>query len=115
MKGKLKMSEKVEFEQFAESQEAIREYIHNDENHWGTHEATVRVTKANNIVFNEILSVVTLIETNESFVEIIWSKEYEDTYYIKYSNQYQEFKYYSGVLEIRCQNKFNQEIVITIE
>lgn len=108
------MSRKVPFSQFSDSQSAIREYIHVDAEHWGTHETRVKVWQDSKLIFDETISVATLIETNESFAEVFWPKGFEDTYYVKYSNQYQVFEYSGGTLDIKCQNKNGDDIVISI-
>ena len=109
------MSGRVSFEQFSDSQCAIREYIHFDESHWGTHKGIVKVIQNGDIIFDDELSIVALIDTNESFISIIWTKEWEGTYYVKYSNWYQIFKYHNDILEIKCQNKKGKEIKIHIK
>ncbi|TCL60591.1 hypothetical protein EDD76_102289 [Kineothrix alysoides] len=109
------MAKKVSNEQFSTSQYAISDYIHDADEHWGSHEAIVRVMKNGVVVFKQELNVVTLIETNYSFVDILWPKKYESIYYGKYTNEYQVFVYFSGILEIKCTDKKNEEIAITID
>ena len=108
------MASKVSPQQFADSQSAIREYIHANDEHRGTHKAKVKVWQDGRMIFDETISVVALIETNESFVQVIWPDSYEDTYYVKYSNQYQVFQYVGGTLDIQCQNKNGDNIIISI-
>ena len=108
------MTSKVSFQQFSDSQFAIRDYIHANDEHWGTHKARVKVWQAGRVIFDETISVVALIETNESFVEVIWPDGYENTYYVKYSNQYQVFEYVGGTLDIKCRNKNDDNIIISI-
>ena len=109
------MSKELPFEEFADSQNAIREYIHSGAGHWGTHKAEVTVLRDGKTVFKNTVSIVSLIETNESFVEIVWPEKEEKEYYAKYSNTYQNFEYDDGVLKIRCQDRERNNIVILIE
>jgi hypothetical protein len=111
------MSSKVNIAQFSDSQDAIREYIHSgqtDDEKWGNHTDIVKVRKNRMIIFNGELDVISLIETNESFVEIIWPKEYEEYFYIKYSNMFQQFEYDSGTLVINCRDRYDEEITIFV-
>ena len=110
-----RISKKLSFEEYADSQNAIREYIHSGAGHWGTHNAEVTVLRDGKTVFKNTVSVVSLIETNESFVEIVWPEKEEKEYYAKYSNNYQNFKYDDRVLEIRCQDREGNNITIQIE
>ena len=57
---------------------------------------------------------MSLIETNESFVEIVRPEKEEKEYYVKYSNNYQNFEYDDGVLKIRCQDREENKITIQI-
>ena len=109
------MSKKLSFEEYADSQNAIREYIHSGAGHWGTHKAEVTVLRDGKTVFKNTVSVVSLIETNESFVEVVWPEKEEGEYFGKYSNTYQNFEYDDGVLKIRCQDRERNNIVILIE
>ena len=109
------MSKKLSIKEFSDSQDAIREYIHSGTGHWGTHKGKVRVMRNGKTVFVDIVSIVSLIETNEFFVEIIWEGKEEKEYYIRYSNTYQYFEYDNGVLKIRCQDRKGNNIVIHIE
>ena len=45
------MSKELPFEEFADSQNAIREYIHSGAGHWGTHKAEVTVLRDGKTVF----------------------------------------------------------------
>lgn len=108
------MAKEISFEQFSNSQYAIQDYIHSDKKNWGTHEANVKVLENDILVFEQKLSIVSLIETNESFVEIIWPKNEEKIYYIKYSNKFQVFEYSNNMLEIKCENRSGKDIVIHI-
>ena len=103
--------------QYAESQDAIREYIHSgstrDEN-WGGHIDSVTVIKDGETIFRDKLTVVSVIETNESFVEIIWPQKYEERFWIKYSNRYQWFRFEKGTLSIDCIEKDGEKIMILI-
>ena len=79
-------AKKLSFEEYADSQNAIREYIHSGAGHWGTHKAEVTVLRDGKTVFKNTVSIVSLIETNESFVEIVRPEKEEKEYYVKYSN-----------------------------
>jgi hypothetical protein len=111
------MSGKVNFEQFLDSQDAIQKYIHSgqtDDEKRGNHTDIVKVIKNGKIIFNGKLEVISLIETNESFVDIYWSKEYEKHFYIKYSNVFNIFEYGSGTLVINCEEKSGEKIIIYV-
>lgn len=107
----------VDIEQFADSQYAIQDYIHSGQTRdekWGSHIDTVMVIKNGETIFKENLTVISLIETNESFVEIIWPPEYEDRFWMKYSNRFQPFEYEAGRLVINWKEKNGDKISIFI-
>ena len=107
----------VDIEQFSDSQYAIQKYIHSGQTSdakWGSHLDTVMVIKNGNTIFKSKLTVISLIETNESFVEIIWPQEKEYLYWGKYSNRFQPFEYDEGTLVIEWKDKNNEKITILI-
>lgn len=107
----------VDIEQFADSQNAIQEYIYSGlsrDEKWGSHVDTVMVIKDGETILKEDLTVISLIETNESFVEIIWPEEYEERFWVKYSNRFQPFEYETGTLIINWKEKNGEKITILI-
>ncbi len=101
-------------EQFSDSCRAIKEYIHSDEDHWGTHVAKITVIEDDTMIFNQELSIISLIETNDAFIDIMWPKEVENIYYGKYSSWYQMCEYDNGILKIKCKSKKGKDIIIRI-
>lgn len=71
------MGKRNSSEQFSVSYHAIKEYIHSNESYWGNHVAKIAVMQNNNMIFNEELSIISLIETNDAFVDIIWPKKWK--------------------------------------
>lgn len=47
-------------------------------------------------------------------MEIIWPKEYEEYFYINYSNMFQQFEYDSGTLVINCKDRYDEKITIFV-
>ncbi len=80
---------------FADSHEAMYNYI-NSGNNRGRHTARVIVIKNNRVLFNRELQVITFIETNESYAEILWPEENESQYYVRYSNVFQVLNLKTG-------------------
>lgn len=111
------MLKKDNMDQFVDSQYAIQDYIHSGKTRdekWGSHIDTVMVIKNGETIFKENLTVISLIETNESFVEIIWPSKYEERFWIKYSNRFQTFRYDTGTLIIDWKEKNGDKITILI-
>ena len=60
------------------------------------------------------MTVISLIETNESFVEIIWPPKYKERFWIKYSNRFPSFRYDTGTLVIDWEERNGEKITIRI-
>jgi len=108
------MGKRNTIQQFSDSCHAVKEYIHSDESHWGSHVAKITVVVDNTTIFDQELSIVSLIETNDAFIDIIWPKEMENIYYGKYSSWYQICEYDNGILRIKCKNRKGKDIIICI-
>ncbi len=108
------MRRKVDFEDFAESQYAINNYIHFKTDNYFMHEARVLVSSGGKIEYNEILKVIPRIETNISSVEIIGDAQFEQDYYGRYTNEYQKFIFINGTLLIKGEDKWGNPIEIDV-
>ena len=81
------MGEGVDVNTFANSQCAIREYMHFKLENEYMHEARVLVSSMGKTRYNDILKVVPRIETNNSSIDIIGDAQFELDYYGKYTNE----------------------------
>lgn len=75
------MGERVDVSTFANSQCAIREYMHFKLENEYMHEARVLVSSMGKTRYNDILKVVPRIETNNSSIDIIGDAQFELDYY----------------------------------
>ena len=97
------------------SQYAINDYIHIDGNYY-IHETKVIVVKNNRIVYDGLLKVNARIETNDSYVEIIWDDEEDIMFYGRYNGKYHntDIEFDDGKLVIQAVDRKNNPISITI-
>ncbi len=108
------MGKKVASEVFADSQDAIRDYMHFKDGNDYMHEARVLVSSRGKNQYNSILKVIPGIETNNSFVDIIGDTQFERDYYGKYTNEYQKFTFINGTLLIKGEDIWGNPIEIDI-
>lgn len=111
---KVIMGKKVSFEEFADSQYAIRDYMHFKVGNKYMHEARVLVSSRGETKYNNILNVVPRIETNNSFIDIIGDEQFDRDYYSKYTNEYQKFAFIDGILLIKGEDRLGNPIEIDI-
>lgn len=105
---------RVSFEMFAQSQYAIREYIDNKGGNEYMHEARVLISSKGETKYNRILEVVSKIETNDSFVNIIGDNQFVQDYYETYTNAYQSFSFINNTLLIKGEDRSGNPIEINI-
>jgi len=105
---------KLKFKDFADSQHAIKEYMEYKPNNSYLHEARVIISSKGNAIFNDIIRVVVSIETNYSFVELVDSEGLEHDFYVRYTNEYQKFKFINGTLVIKAVDRDGNNIEIDI-
>lgn len=108
------MGRKVEFDVFANSQYAIRDYMHFKDGNDYIHDAKVIVSSQGKSKYNNILQVIPRIETNNSFVDIVSDTQFERDYYGKYTNEYQQFTFCNGTLLINGEDRWGNPIEINI-
>lgn len=108
------MSPKLQFNYFADSQYAIKEYIDYRKENYYLHEARVIVSSDGKTIFNDVIRVAASIETNYSFVELIGNAQFERDFYPRYTNKYQKFKFICGTLVIQAEDKCGNDIEIDI-
>lgn len=108
------MGNRVDFDVFADSQYAIRDYMHFKDGNENMHEARVLVSSSGETKYNNILKVVPRIETNNSYIDIISDAPFERDYYSKYTNEYQTFSFINGTLLIRGEDRWGNPIQINI-
>lgn len=103
------MGAELSFEQFADSQKALQEFIDAIDDTDDTADVTVK--EKDTIVYSEQnCQVHQRIETNYSHVDIIWNGEKTNSqfpYFITYRNDYQVFKSYKNILTILQANDRN--------
>ena len=97
------------------SQYAINDYIHIEGNYY-IHETRVIVIQNNKIVYDGELKVNARIETNDSYVEIIWNDDEDLIFYGRYNGKYDntDIEFDDGKLIIHGINRHEQPISITI-
>ena len=108
------MSKRLAFDDFADSQDAIREYIEDKEEDSCLHEARVIILTNGKIRFNDVIRVVASIETNYSFVELYGNEKFDKEFYSRYTNDYQKFSYSGGTLLIQAKDRCGNTIKINI-
>lgn len=108
------MRRKVDFEIFAESQQAINNYMNFKTGNCFIHEARVLVSSRGKIEYNEILKIIPGIETNISLVEIVGDAQFDQDYYGRYTNEYQKFIFINDTLLIEGEDKWGNPIEIDI-
>lgn len=108
------MGKKVDFDEFADSHEAINDYMHFKAGNGYMHDARVLVSSKGKNKYNNILKVLPRIETNYSFVEIFGDVQFERDYYVKYTNNYQKFAFIHGTLLIKGEDRWGNPIEIAI-
>lgn len=108
------MGDRVDVNTFANSQCAIREYMHFKLENEYMHEARVLVSSMGKNRYNDILKVVPRIETNNSSIDIIGDAQFERDYYGKYTNEYQIFTFINGTLLIKGVDRWGNPIEIDI-
>lgn len=106
--------EKVSFDEFTNSQYAIRDYMHYRIENKYIHEARVLVSSRGETKYSGILKVIPRIETNNSFIDIIGDAQFERDYYLRYTNEYQKFVFINGTLLIKCEDRWGDSIEIDI-
>ncbi|HII4496903.1 hypothetical protein EHZ13_01920 [Clostridium perfringens] len=108
------MGRKNNFEEFTDSQDAIRQYMRSKEGNNFMHKARVVVYSNGETMYNSILKVIPSIETNNSVFDIIGDEEFERYYYTKYNNEYQKFKFINDILSINGNDRNGNFIEIDI-
>ena len=108
------LGDRVDVSTFANSQCAIREYMHFKLENEYMHEARVLVSSMGKTRYNDILKVVPRIETNNSSIDIIGDTQFERDYYGKYTNEYQIFTFINGTLLIKGVDIWGNPIEIDI-
>lgn len=108
------MVKKVNNNVFYKSQYAIRDYMHFRSGNAVMHKARVLVSYRGKNKYNNVLTVHPKIETNYSYVEIFGDDEFHEDYYIKYTNEYQEFNLVNGTLLIKGEDRWGNPIEINI-
>ena len=108
------MGKRIDFKEFVDSQYAIRDYMHSKVGNDYMHEARVLVSSRGETKYSSILKVVPSIETNNSFVNIIGDAQFDQDYYIKYTNEYQKFAFINGALLIKGEDRWGNPIEIDI-
>lgn len=105
----------MNMEEFAESQYAIRGYLHQDNRNEFPHPARVIVRRNLTVEFDEGVSAWARIETNYSQVDINWENEYlENKYYSTYRNDYQKIRFDGTFLTIYAKDKQGNDIEIIV-
>lgn len=108
----------MDMDMFANSQMAIRDYLDKDGNNEFPHKTMVTVKQNSEVVHHGIESVMARIETNYSFVDIIWKKDDRnlgEKYYQGYTNEYKVMKYDGNFLIIFAEDKKGNKIEISID
>ena len=108
------MGKRIEFEEFVDSQYAIRDYMYSKDGNDYMHEARVLVSFRGKIKYNSILKVVPSIETNNSFIDIIGDVQFNRDYYSRYTSEYQKFDFINGTLLIKGEDRWGNPIEIDI-
>ncbi len=108
------MGKRIDFEEFVNSQYAIRDYMHFKTGNEYMHEARVVISSRGKTKYNNILRVVASIETNKSFIDIIGDVKFDRDYYTQYTNEYQKFTFTNGTLLIKGVDKWGNPIEIDI-
>lgn len=105
----------MNMDDFADSQYAVNDYLHQDSGNEFPHTTRVIVKRNSVVEFDETVSAWARIETNYSHVEINWEKEYlEDKYYSTYRNDYQKIRFDGAFLTVYAKDKQNNDIEIII-
>jgi len=105
---------KVDFETFAASQNAIRDYIYFRLENDTMHDARILISSMGETKYSGILKVIAKIETNNSSVDIFGDPQFEQDYFLSYNNEYQVFTFINGTLLIKCTDKWGNQIEIDI-
>ena len=108
------MRKMIESEEVADSQYAIRDYMHFKAGNDYLHEARVLVSSRGKTKYNSILKVIPGIETNNLFIYIIGDEQFDRDYYTKYTNGYQKFTFINGTLLIKGEDRREKPIEIDI-
>ena len=108
------MGKRIGFEEFVDSQYAIRDYMNFKDGNDYMHEARVLVSSKGKTKYSNILKVVARIETNNSFIDIIGDAQFDRDYYTKYTNDYQKFTFINGTLLIKGEDRWGNPIEIDI-
>ena len=108
------MGEEIDDQVFDSSQYAIRDYMNCKKGNNNMHKARVLVSLSGENVYNNILKVVPVIDTNYSSVDIIGDTQFERNYYTGYNNKYQKFTFINGALLITGKDRFGNSIEIDI-
>ena len=108
------MGKKNDFEEFTDSQDAIRQYMRSKDGNDFIHKARVVVYSRGETKYNSILKVVPSIETNNSVFDIIGDEQFDRNYYTKYTNEYQKFTFINGTLLIKGKDRKGNSIKIDI-
>lgn len=108
------MGRMMDFEEFVNSQYAIRDYMHFKTGNDYMHEARIVVSSKGKTKYSNILRVVPSIETNNSFIDIIGDAQFDRYYYTQYTNEYQKFAFIDGTLLIKGVDRWGNPIEIDI-
>lgn len=108
------MRKHLDYNTFADSQFAIKEYMNWKVENYYMHEAKISVLSEGKVQYDGILNVIPRIETNNSFIDIIADSQFERNYYLRYTNEYQIFSFLNGTLSIQCEDRWGNFIEINI-
>lgn len=109
---------KIDMDKAADSQMAINAYLEKDRNNEFPHNAMVTIRQDSRVIYHETESVRATIDTNYSFVDIIWKEDdrnLEEKYYSRYTNEYKVMKYDGNFLIIFAEDKEKNKIEISID
>jgi len=107
-------NKKLRLDDFTDSQDAIRDYMYFNETNCHMHKARVLISSNGKILYNNIIQVIALIDTNNSVVELIGDAQLERDFHPRYTNEYQRFKFIRGTLLIQAEDIWGKGIEIDI-
>ena len=109
------MGQKKSFQEFADSQHELKDFM--DAIDESDDMADVTVRKKGSLVYSEQCQVFERIETNYSHVDIVWNGDKKNSdfpYYVTYRNDYQTFEAFENRLVIKAEDKNGDTIEIEI-
>ena len=108
------MNKKLGMNDFEKSQFAIKDYIDYKEENCYMHRARVLISSNGKLLFNDILQVEAVIDTNYSLVNFVSTEQFERDFFIQYTNEYQRFEFIRGTLLIQAKDRWGNDIQINI-